>query len=51
MSLRKCGLYAGSATFNSYLCNFRRGEFLLHFPDMPNDKRAELMRYWAQFAG
>lgn len=36
-------------TFNSYLCNFQRGEFLLHFPDMPNDKRRDLMRYWAQF--
>ena len=37
-------------TFNCYLGNFARGDFLLHFPDMPNDKRIEAMRYWAQFA-
>ena len=37
-------------TFNCYPSNFARGDFLLHFPDMPKDKRLEAMRYWAQFA-
>ena len=35
---------------NSYLPNYTRGDFILHFPDMPNPTRAGLMRYWAQFA-
>ena len=36
--------------FNSYLPNYTKGDFILHFPDMPNSTRAGLMRYWAQFA-
>jgi hypothetical protein len=36
--------------FNCYLGNFERGDFLLHFPDMPNENRVQAMRYWAQFA-
>ena len=37
-------------TFNCYLSDYAKGDFLLHFPDMPTDKRLEAMRYWAQFA-
>jgi len=37
-------------TFNCYPSNYAKGDFLLHFPDMPADKRLEAMRYWAQFA-
>ena len=37
-------------TFNCYPANYQRGDFLLHFPDIPNEQRAQLMRYWAQFA-
>ena len=38
-------------TFNSYMSNYAKGDFVLHFPDMPNEQRAKLMRVWAQFAG
>ena len=37
-------------TFNCYLNNYQSGDFLLHFPDMPNEKRIAAMRYWVQFA-
>lgn len=37
-------------TFNCYLNNYTPGDFLLHFADMPNEKRLAAMRYWAQFA-
>ena len=38
-------------TMNSYMSNYGKGDFVLHFPDMPNEKRSKLMRVWAQFAG
>ena len=36
-------------TFNSYMSNYTKGDFVLHFPDMPNDVRSKQMRVWAQF--
>lgn len=33
--------------FNSYPQNYRPGDFLIHFPDLPNDRRVELMRRYA----
>jgi len=30
--------------FNSYLCNYAKGDFLLHLADMPDEKRLEIMR-------
>lgn len=36
--------------FNSYLQNYQTGDFMLHFPDLPNEKRAQLLRFHHQFA-
>ena len=30
--------------FNSYPASYRAGDFLLHFPDVPDERRAGLMR-------
>ena len=30
--------------FNSYPQNYRKGDFLLHFPDIPYDVRERMMR-------
>lgn len=35
--------------FNSYPETYARGDFLLHFPDLPPDVRRRLMRQYAQF--
>jgi len=43
-------IYDGDHVQVGYPSNYAKGDFLLHFPDMPNDKRLEAMRYWAQFA-
>lgn len=33
--------------FNSYPCNYRPGDFLLHFPDLPMPQRLRLMRQFS----
>ena len=37
-------------TLNSYMSNYTKGDFVLHFPDMPSAAREKLMRVSAQFA-
>lgn len=36
--------------FNSYPANYRDGDFLLHFPDIPHARRVELMRQFVLLA-
>jgi len=36
--------------FNSYVPNYRRGDFLIHFLDMKPEQRIKWMRQYEQFA-